>query len=101
MELIDKLGAIRKIMQNSHISALSLCSLSQSHDTLITALESSNEEQLTSSYIKSKLIDEFNRRHVNAENTENTITVFKANRKYSNKANNKCFPISRMRNHNT
>lgn len=67
MEIVDKLGAIGEVIRDNHISALLLCSLSQSYDTLITALESRQEDELTPSFIKSKLIDEYNRKYDNAD----------------------------------
>lgn len=41
LEIGDKLSAIGEIINSSHISALLLCSLLHSYDTLITALETS------------------------------------------------------------
>lgn len=79
MEITDELEATGEVIQDNHILALLLCSLPQIYDTLIAALESRNEQLSTPTYIKSKLIDEFNRRYENAENSENTVRAFKAN----------------------
>lgn len=70
-----------EIIQDNRISALLLCSLPQVYDTLIIALESRNEQLSTPTYIKSKLIDEFNRGYENEENSKYTVRAFKANRK--------------------
>ncbi|WP_331035945.1 retrotransposon gag domain-containing protein [Lactovum miscens] len=62
LELIDKLKAIGEDIKENHIAALLLCSVPDSFNTLITALEARPEVELTSDFIKSKLIDEYNRR---------------------------------------
>lgn len=67
---------------------------------LITALECKEEAQITSSYIKSIFIDEFNRRNEGAENQDSTAKAFKANEKYNSKLNKYC-TVCKMRSHNT
>lgn len=69
MKLVDKLGAIGEEIRDSHIATPLLCSLLQSYNILITALESKEGAQLTPSYIKTKLIDEYNRGNENVENS--------------------------------
>lgn len=46
LELIDKLLAIGKVISESYISALLLCSLPSPYDTLITTLMARNEAKL-------------------------------------------------------
>ena len=58
----DKLISSGEEINDKHLSALFLCSLPGSYDTLISALESRNEEELTPEFIKSKLIDEYTKR---------------------------------------
>ncbi|KAK2579077.1 hypothetical protein KPH14_010926 [Odynerus spinipes] len=60
--MVDKLTALGETLNEKMFIAMLLCSLPDSYNTLITALESRSEEDLTLSMIKGKLIDEYNRR---------------------------------------
>lgn len=74
LELVHKLSAIAKTINDSHITALFLRLLPLSYDTLITALEARLEEELSSDLIWSKLMDEYNS---GIENTESSDTLRK------------------------
>ena len=67
----DKLTLISEEIKEKHLSDLLLCSLPGSYDTLITALEGRNEDELTLEFIKSKLIDEYTK-HTDKKGSENT-----------------------------
>ena len=67
----DKLISIGEEINDKHLAALLLCSLPGSYDTLITALESRNEEELTPEFIKSELIDEYTK-PTDKKDSENT-----------------------------
>ena len=79
-EIRDKLTAIGETINDQHLSALMLCSLPPSYDTLITALEARPELELTPAFIRSKLLDEFSKR---VENTNDQgETAYKARKKF-------------------
>lgn len=65
----DKLKAIGEEMKHSHLSALLLCSLPQSYDIFIRALEARPEDELSSDFIKGKLNDEFQMRRENSNSS--------------------------------
>lgn len=66
LETVDKLRASVEEIKDSHLSALLLCSLSPSYDTLITALEARPENKLTSEFIKDKFTDGIQKRQENS-----------------------------------
>lgn len=57
---ISQLSALGQDLPDNLIAALLLGSLPESYDTLVTALGSRPEEDITSQFFKSKLIDELN-----------------------------------------
>lgn len=59
---VDQLAALGETLKDKMIIALILCSLPESYNTLITALETRNEDELTVELVKSKLLDEDSRR---------------------------------------
>ncbi|KAK2578197.1 hypothetical protein KPH14_011654 [Odynerus spinipes] len=61
-ELVDKLTALGEEIKDPFFVAMLLSSLPDSYGTMITALESRPEEELTLSFVKGKLIDEYKRR---------------------------------------
>ena len=103
LELIDKLKSIGENIDDSHVSALLLCSLPKSYDGLITALEARPENELNSEFIRNKLIDEYNRRQDSSEAGRNNQTkVYKTQTKnHSYKRDNKYCSNCRLKNHNT
>ncbi|XP_071037145.1 copia protein [Parasteatoda tepidariorum] len=52
LEIVNKLKAIDEKISDSHLSAILLCSVPQSYDTLITALEARPEAELNSEFIR-------------------------------------------------
>ena len=61
-DLIDKLAAFGENLAEHLTVAFYLSSLPESYGTLITALETRPEEDLTQELVKSKLLEEYRRR---------------------------------------
>ena len=61
LDLVNQMKALRERMADNLVVALLLCSLPDNYDTLITALESRNDEDLTIEMVKGKLINEYTR----------------------------------------
>ena len=103
LELIDKLRSIGEDINDSHISALMLCSLPKSYDNLITALEARPENELTSEFIRNKLIDEYNRRKDSSDSRqENNSRAYKTYTKHNNyRRENKYCTNCKQKTHNT
>lgn len=102
LERADKLKNLRKEMQNPHLSALLLCFLSPSYDTLITSGEARPEEELNSEFIKGKLTDEFQRRTESSNlSYENAYRALKSYRKktYPKRDQNQFCTYCRRNNH--
>lgn len=59
---MDQLAALGEALKDKMIIALLLCSLPESYNTLITALETRSEDELTIELVKGKLLDEDRRR---------------------------------------
>lgn len=59
---VDQLAALGEALKDKMIIALLLCSLPESYNTLITALETRSEDELTIELVKGKLLDEDRRR---------------------------------------
>ena len=59
---IEQLTALGQELPDNLVAALLLGSLPESYETLVTALESRPESDLTSQLVKNKLIDEYKRR---------------------------------------
>lgn len=61
LRLIDRLAAIGEILKEKLIISIMLSKLPDSFDTLIRALETRSEHELTLELIKEKLVDEATR----------------------------------------
>lgn len=59
---INQLSALGQYFLDNLTAALLLGSFSESYDTLVTALESRPETDITTQFIKSTLFDEYKRR---------------------------------------
>lgn len=71
-EMIDKLAALGEKLKDEMVVAILLCSLPESYNNLITALESRSEDELTTAFVKGKLIDEYLRRKNTNKKSEET-----------------------------
>jgi hypothetical protein len=61
-DLVYKLTALGEEIKNHLFVAMLLSSLPETYSTLITALESRPDTELTLGFVKGKLIDEYKRR---------------------------------------
>ncbi|XP_071576174.1 cytochrome P450 4C1-like isoform X3 [Temnothorax nylanderi] len=66
---VDQLTALGEALKDKMVIAMLLCSLPESYNTLITALETRSEDELTIELVKGKLLDE-DRRRKNARGQE-------------------------------
>ncbi|CAK9834290.1 Copia protein [Anthophora retusa] len=62
LSLVDRLAAIEEVLKEKLIISIMLSNLPDSFGTLITALETRNEDVLTLELIKGKLVDKATRR---------------------------------------
>ena len=81
LELSEKLNNIGESIKESHLGAILLCSLPANYEVLVTSLESKTEKELTLNYIKSKLIDEYERRISKQTSTSNHTQALKVSDK--------------------
>lgn len=77
MDLVNQLETLGEKLADHLVVALLLCSLPDSYNTLITALESRDEKDLTLEMVKGKLINEYTR------NNESETTSFSSTEKES------------------
>lgn len=90
LELAEKLMNIGETIKDSHLGAILLCSLPASYEVLVTSLESKTEQELTLDYIKSKLIDEYERRISKEESTSSYTQALKVSDKNRSKFRKFC-----------
>jgi len=62
LNIVDELAALGEVLKDKLIIAMLLSSLPESYSTLVTALETRAEDELTLQLVKGKLIDESKRR---------------------------------------
>jgi len=62
LNMVDELAALGEVLKEKLIIAMLLASLPESYSTLVTALETRAEDELTLQLVKGKLIDEDRRR---------------------------------------
>ena len=67
LNLVHKLAELGEILKDNMVVAMLLVSLPDSYSTLVTALESRPENDLTLEFVKGKLIDEYERRKCSSE----------------------------------
>ncbi|GAB1862403.1 hypothetical protein CAJAP_03482 [Camponotus japonicus] len=67
---VDQLAALGETLKEKMTIALLLCSLPESYNTLITALETRSENELTIELVKGKLLDEDRRRKNAKDHTD-------------------------------
>lgn len=70
LQLIDKLRATGKIINIAHVSALSLCSIPNSYNNLLTTLKARPKNRRNPISMKTMLVDECNRCEGEREFTE-------------------------------
>lgn len=67
---VDQLAALGEALKDKMIIALLLCSLPESYNTLITALETRSEDELTIELVMGKLLDEDRKRKNAKDHTD-------------------------------
>lgn len=77
LDLVNDLSALGETLKDNLVVALLLVSLPESYDSLVTALESRPEEDLTLEMVKNKLISDFKRKQ--ESNTEVNDLSYKQN----------------------
>lgn len=85
----DMMDSFEKLSEN-WIVAMLLSSLPRSYDTLITALETRPEGDLSQSLVQSKLLEEHSKRKISKEN-DSVLRIDKVNLKSVKKIADKCF----------
>lgn len=102
LDIVDQLTSFGETLAENLVVALMLCSLPDSYDTLITALESRADDDLTLELVKGKLIQEHKRRNelqseANEGETETALKVQTGkNFKKFSKSNKKCFNCGKV-----
>lgn len=87
-DLFQRLSAVGKEIKPDFFMAATLMgSLPSSYDNLITALEARDEDVLTPSYVRSKIIEEYKRRSTRDANIsdENSVAAYSATNYRKNK----------------
>src|SRR6218665_1795330 len=62
LRLVEQLRGVGEEVSDQQVAMLLLCGLSDEYDTLITALEARDEDELTLEYVKNKLVDAYKRK---------------------------------------
>ena len=95
LEIVDKLVNLGETLAENLTVALLLCSLPDSYDTLITALESRPEEDLTLELVKEKCIQEHKRRNESTDAAPDE-SALKVSHNKVNKSKLKCFHCGKI-----
>lgn len=85
-DLFEKLGALGEKLSDNWVVAMLLSSLPKSYDTLITALETRPEADLTLSLVQSKLLEQYRKR--SSTEHEEQVALWSTNRSANQKAYN-------------
>ena len=86
---VNQLTALGTELDDNLLAAMLLGSLPESYDTLVRALESRPEKNITSQLIKSTLIDEYKRRKGQKDFRENLMSKTAMKTTYSNNSGQK------------
>ena len=62
IEIVDRLHGIGENIDDFHVAALLLSGLPDYYETLVTALDARDADELTLEFFKRKLIDEYKRK---------------------------------------
>lgn len=89
--LVDKLTALGEELKDPLVVAMMLSSLPDSYGTLITALESRPETDLTLNLVKGKLIDEYKRRKGIDSSRESAMKIEHKSRNFQAGENPSCY----------
>ena len=86
-EWFDELKDLNYVFEEKYVKAIILASLNEDYDMLVTALEARDEDKLTVSDIKAKLLDEADRRKTKVE--IDSSTALKVTRSFNNNSKSK------------
>lgn len=76
LELVERLSGVGEVIKDFHVAALLLGGLPDNYASLVTALDTRPDNELTLEYVKGKLIDEFKRKGANGDG-ESALNVRK------------------------
>ena len=62
LQLVEQLRGVGEEVTDQQVATLLLCGLPDEYETLITALEAREEDELTLEYVKNKLVDAYKRK---------------------------------------
>jgi len=62
LRLVEQLRGVGEEVSDQQVATLLLCGLPDEYETLITALEARDEDELTLEYVKNKLVDAYKRK---------------------------------------
>ena len=62
LRLVEQLRGVGEEVSDQQVAMLLLCGLPDEFETLITALEARDEDELTLEYVKNKLVDAYKRK---------------------------------------
>src|SRR6218665_2760272 len=62
LRLVEQLRGVGEELSDQQVATLLLCGLPDKYETLITALEARDEDELTLEYVKNKLVDAYKRK---------------------------------------
>ena len=68
LEMVERLQGIGEDINDFCVAAVLLISLSDSYETLITALDARPNDELTLEYVKGKLVDEYKKKNETSNN---------------------------------
>lgn len=95
LNVVDELAALGEVLKDKLIIAMLLSSLPESYSTLVTALETRAEDELTLQLVKGKLIDEDKRRkNVRYHEEKSEDKALKASHKQSKQVQQKSQEVS-------
>ncbi|RWR98966.1 RxLR effector candidate protein-like protein, partial [Dinothrombium tinctorium] len=98
-EITDQLRAAGDQVEESEVVAIILSSLPETYDSLVTALESRKLEDLTLSFVKSRLIHEFVKLKEKEKNNDSAFLGKHKGQKHvnsNNKEKRKCFHCGKI-----
>jgi len=92
LQLVEQLRGVGEEVTDQQVATLLLCGLPDEYETLITALEAREEDELTLEYVKNKLVDAYKRKKdCEADSTElkTESAMYSGNMRPNNHMNNR------------
>ena len=88
--LVEQLRGVGEEITDQQVATLLLCGLPDEYETLITALEAREEDDLTLEYVKSKLVDAYKRKkdsEANSAEQKSESVLYSSNSRPAMKTN--------------